>query len=258
MLSRHRPSSQLATPRAGPAWLWPVTDKRAGSSTRSSSWNASNIVAGEASHRTLPPAQPRNPWHTVSGIASSGTFIQIATSTSGVTSRQLWVDSRTPSSIEAEIASLRVHSPRSPPTHTASCVPLEAHRTLRPPTHRPNGLCPIVPRSSSGTLAPRLVSIASTVLADKPPSPAAPPILPAPLPSLHSRLCPFKYNHGNAARSSLFVFLTYAGTNAERNVTASPVFARTFGIFTVTGSHSRLNLARRQIAITNHSSPAIA
>ena len=46
---------------------------------------------------------------------------------------------------------------------------------------------------------------------------------------------PFKYSQGNAA-SSDFVFLTYGGTSAERNVTGSPALARTLGVFTVTES----------------------
>ncbi len=45
---------------------------------------------------------------------------------------------------------------------------------------------------------------------------------------------PFKYSQGNAASSDLDL-RTYGGTNAERKVTGSPVFERTFGIWTVTG-----------------------
>ena len=138
----------------------------------------------------------------------------IATSTSAVP-RASCVDSRTPSSIDRN-RFLRVHSPRSAKLRAGDVHSVRPHI----------GLCPIVPRSSSGTLAPRLVSIATPCSLTSPSRRPTNLRSAAPISPLET---PFKYSHGSAP-SSLFVFLTYAGTSAERNVTAS---ARTFGIFTV-------------------------
>ena len=105
-------------------------------------------VHRELKRKTLPPAPPRNPSPRLRSPAPAHS--SRATSTSAIPrASSAWIHVPRPQS--TEIASLRVHSRRSPPARTASCVPPSAHCKHHPPTHRPNALCPIVPRTSPGT-----------------------------------------------------------------------------------------------------------